>query len=104
MSEASQELQPVTIHILDKEYRIACQDGEQESLLASAQLVDERMRTTRQTGKVIGSERIAVLVALNLAHELLTQRRENELGDTSRQRIRALQEKIELALDSSNPA
>jgi cell division protein ZapA len=58
---------PVTVHILDKEYRILCQDGEQDDLLASARYLDMKMREIRATGKVIGSDRIAVMAALNIA-------------------------------------
>lgn len=89
--------------ILDKEYRIACDPEERESLLQSAHLVDERMREVRNTGRVIGTERIAVMVALNIAHELLDlkQHKSDDTQVISR-RIQSLQEKIELALNTSN--
>lgn len=71
----------VNIRILDKDYRIACQPEEQEGLMASARLVDSRMREIRHTGRVIGTDRIAVLAALNIAHELIQlQRRQREQG------------------------
>lgn len=65
--------QPVLIQILGKEYRIACSEQEQESLLRSAKILDEQMRKIRDTGKVSGSDRIAVMAALNLAHEQQTE-------------------------------
>ena len=90
---------PVSVRILDKEYRIACQEGEQQSLIASAQYVDRRMREIRQSGRVIGSDRIAVMVALNLAHDLLESRRAQKRSDQAiSRRIRSLQQKIETAL------
>jgi cell division protein ZapA len=61
----------VDIRILDKDYRIACPAEEHDDLLASARFLDGRMREIRQTGRVIGNDRIAVLAALNIVHELL---------------------------------
>lgn len=92
---------PATVHILDKEYRILCQDGEQNELLASARYLDAKMREIRNSGKVIGSERIAVMAALNIAHELLKQQMTGQESNQSLTRhIRSLQEKIEIALNS----
>lgn len=94
---------PITIKILDKEYRIACAPDERDSLLESARLVDERMRDVRNTGRVIGTERIAVMVALNIAHDLLELRHsKSHDAQAITRRIQSLQEKIELALNSSN--
>ena len=64
------KLHPVSIKILGKEYRVACSDDEQETLLLSAQELDEQMREIRDTGAVNGADRIAVIAALNLTHEL----------------------------------
>jgi cell division protein ZapA len=101
VSQSSDTTVPVSVRILDKEYRIGCQEGEQQSLIASAQYVDRRMREIRQTGRVIGSDRIAVMAALNIAHELLEARRDLERGEQAlNQRIHSLQKKIELALAS----
>lgn len=65
---------PVTVHILDKEYRVACAPQEQEGLVESARLVDRRMREMRQSGRIVGADRIAVMAALNIAHELIQLR------------------------------
>ncbi|WP_456449081.1 cell division protein ZapA [Thiolapillus sp.] len=93
----------LSVNILDKEYRVACQPGEEEALLASAMELDERMRAIRQSGKIIGTERIAVMVALNMAHELLNVGREDSEGDASlERRMRGLQDKIEVALHQFN--
>lgn len=61
----------VFVKILDKEYQVACPRAERQALVESAQLLDERMKAIRGTGAVIGLERIAVMAALNLSHELL---------------------------------
>jgi len=89
--------------ILDKEYRISCQADERDSLLESAHMLDERMREVRQAGRVIGAERIAVMVALNVVHELLDLKNNKTDGTQEiTRRIQNLQEKIEVALNSSN--
>ncbi|HLA74918.1 MAG TPA: cell division protein ZapA [Gammaproteobacteria bacterium] len=94
---------PVTVQILEKEFRVACAEQEKEALLASAQYLNAKMKEIRDSGKVVGIERIAVMAALNLAHELLQQRSRKEdfsLGFNSR--VRALQDKIERALNKGH--
>ncbi len=61
----------VTVSILDKEYQVACPAEQQAELIVSASYLDKQMRAIRETGKVIGLERIAVMAALNISHELL---------------------------------
>lgn len=61
----------VTVHILGKDYQVACPSDERESLINSAAELDRRMKVIRQSGTVIGVERIAVMAALNLAHEVI---------------------------------
>lgn len=60
---------PVNIQILDKEYMVSCPEDEKDSLLASARLLNERMKQVRDGGKVLGLERMAVVTALNIIHE-----------------------------------
>lgn len=93
------DLIPVTIRILDKEYQIACSEEERHSLLDSARYLDERMKEIRNTGKVIGSERVAVMAALNITHDLLQNRmhaQNNVAVDSAK--LKNLQEKVETAL------
>lgn len=93
----------VVIRILDKEYRVACPPDERDALDASVRLVDHKMREIRASGKVIGSDRIAVMAALNLAHDLLQARsRQDFTAQNITRRIRQLQEKIDGALQSRN--
>jgi cell division protein ZapA len=95
----------VSIHVLDKEYRIACGPAERQALLESARMLDERMREIRQSGRVIGSERIAVLAALNIAHELVEVRNAKAgVDDEQAWRLRRLQERIGDALGAEQPA
>lgn len=62
--------EPVTIRILDREYTVGVSDAERASLTAAARLLDMRMRELRGSNKMVSPDRIAVLTALNLAHEL----------------------------------
>ena len=101
MSEAARELpkEPVrvAIRILDKDYHIACQAEEKAALLQSAELLNEKMREIRESGKVSGSERIAVMTALNLAHDLL-QLRARPVSPETGARLKSMRERVESAL------
>jgi cell division protein ZapA len=59
------------VSILGREYRVACRESEREELLQAVTFVDRRMREIRDSGKITGTERIAVMAGLNIAHELL---------------------------------
>lgn len=61
----------VTVHILDKEYQVSCPPEQKDALRDSARYLDQQMRKVRQSGKIIGSERVAVMSALNISYELL---------------------------------
>ena len=98
---SSDSMKAVNVHILDKDYRVSCPEDEQSALIASANLLNTRMQEIRDGGKVIGSDRIAVMAALNLTHELLQQRNSREdLSHSVTNRIKLLQEKIEHALEN----
>lgn len=89
----------VSISILGKEYLIACQEDEKSELLSSASYLDKKMREIRDHGKVIGSDRIAVMAALNIAHELLHNKADLAMANPDVEgRIRNIQQKIEEAL------
>lgn len=91
--------QAVNINILGKEYLIACNAEERADLLASASYLDRKMREIRDGGKVIGTDRIAVMAALNIAHDLLHNKGDIVTsGPEIEGRIRNIQEKIEEAL------
>lgn len=64
----------VSVKILDKEYQVSCKQDEVDALTASARYLDQQMRQIRESGKVFGLDRIAVMAALNLANELLQKR------------------------------
>lgn len=95
-------IETVTVKILDKDYQVACPPEERAALVESAQLLDERMKAIRGTGAVIGLERIAVMAALNLSHELLQARSSGGTGSSGadRSELNRLNEKLEKALSS----
>ncbi|HET8730865.1 MAG TPA: cell division protein ZapA [Moraxellaceae bacterium] len=96
----STENSTLEVFILDKSYRISCPESEQESLRSSATYLDRKMREIRQAGKIIGLERIAVIAALNITHELLTTSRQVEAGVDSKEELARLIGKIDKTLDS----
>lgn len=68
----------VVLTIMGKEYKIACDPAERQRLIDSAQLLDKQMRQIRDSGKVNGADRIAVMAALNLVHELSSLKNQND--------------------------
>lgn len=92
---------PVTVRIADKEYKISCPEGEHESLLVSARRVSDDMKAMRENGKALGSEKIAVMVALNIAHELINSKGVSNSDDTYlSERLDSLQQSVEMALET----
>ena len=65
------EITTVSVRILDKEYQVSAPADEVDELTKSARVLDERMNEIRDSGKVFGADRIAVMAGLNLSHELL---------------------------------
>jgi cell division protein ZapA len=74
----SDDTKRINISILDKEYVVACNDGERESLFTSVDFLNAKMQELRDGGKVVGSERVAVMAALNIAHEFLSYKQHKE--------------------------
>ncbi len=91
----------ISVKILGKDYQIGCPDDQTHHLIDAALLLDNRMREIRSGGRVIGVERIAVMAALNLAHELLKLKDdiENTACDTDK-RLQVLHEKLSEALSA----
>ena len=93
MSESSS----VVVHLLDKEYRVGCDANEKEELLKAARYLDDKMREVKEAN-VIGLERIAVMAALNLAHELLQASGQLSKQDSDTGRVSTLLNKVEAEL------
>jgi cell division protein ZapA len=70
------------VNIMGRAYKVACSDEEREELLAAVSMLDRKMNEIKVAGKVASAERIAVMAALNMAHELL-QSKGSSAGNTS---------------------
>jgi cell division protein ZapA len=97
----TQKFQPISLTIMGKEYKIACDPEERDTLVRSAQQLDQQMRKMRDTGKINGPDRIAVMAALNLSHELEMVKNQNallsqQLGEC----LEHMRNKIENVLDN----
>lgn len=92
----------LNVRILDQEFTVACPDGEREELEQSALYLDRKMRELAATSKIVQRDRIAVIAALNIAHELLQERghRDRYVSGMNK-RIRHLQERIDSVLDKN---
>ena len=89
----------VNVKILDKEYQVAGKADERADLLDSAELLNTKMQEIRDSGKVTGLDRIAIMAALNLANELIQLRgHEEALESDAAVRIQAMRERVESAL------
>lgn len=92
------EISTLDVFILDKAYKIASPMAEQDNLRRAAQYLDRKMREIRGSGKVLGLERIAVIAALNISHELLSLRQQTSGEVVSPADIGLLLQRMESAL------
>jgi cell division protein ZapA len=89
----------VEVNLLGRTYRVACEDGEREALMQAVAYLDGKMNEIRKAGKVMGAERIAVMAALNVAHELLSVKLGSgfDVGQ-AKQRISAIASQLDTAI------
>lgn len=98
----SEEVDTVSITILGRDYQISCPPSEEEALRKSAKYLDKQMSKVKTRGSTLAFEKVAVMAALNICHELLQHSQKNEdTENSSLEKIQALQEKIDQALLSS---
>ena len=94
----------ITISLLGREFRVGCPEGEQKQLLASVDYLNRKLKEVRDTGKVVGNERIAIMAALNIAHEFMSNNGKAGAGSFDgtafKRRIVAMQETLDSALDA----
>ncbi len=92
----------VSVRILEKEYQVSCPASERTDLLDSAEVLNAKMREIRDSGKVVGLDRIAVMAALNMANELLhSQAKDKALEGTLGNRLKLITERVENVLGDS---
>ena len=99
----SEKPKTLDVSIMGRSYRVTCAEEEREALLAAVGYVDKKMTEIKAASKVAGTERIAVMAALNIAHELLTTRVPGgfDVGEVKR-RMRSMQSAIDAALSSQD--
>ncbi|MBC7755747.1 MAG: cell division protein ZapA [Bdellovibrio sp.] len=91
-------IKPIDVSIMGREFTVSCTDEERQGLLHAVNYLDKKMHDIRDSGKVVGVERIAIMAALNLSHEVLnTKTGDIDIGDYKR-RINAMQTQIDEAL------
>lgn len=96
----SQSPEPVTVRIVDREYRVMCTPEQRRTLMESALFLDQQMREIRDSGKVSSMDKIAVMAALNLAEEVLKLRQQmHDRGDQVDSRVRDLADRLDRALE-----
>ena len=89
----------LSISIMNKEFQVACPDGEEQALQRAAHYLSEQMEDIRKGGKVVGMDRIAIMAALNMSHELLSGQSKGQTSqDYAKLRIRALNDRLENAI------
>jgi len=89
----------IEISILGRNYKIACEEGERAALMEAVAFLDAKMGEIKKAGKVSGTDRIAVMAALNIAHELLSLKLGNgfDIGQAKR-RISSIEAKLDAAI------
>lgn len=98
---SSSEIIPVNISILGKEFQVSSPESEHQQLLQAANFLDQRMKEIRESGKVIGLDRIAIMAALNLSYELLSKSDVNVADESIiNAKIQQLNERIDDSLES----
>lgn len=88
----------VNISIMGRDFAVACPDEEQESLMAAARYLDNSMKEIQKTGKIIGTERCAIMAALNITNDLLKLQRSTIGQDRVEAKLNDLQARIDDAL------
>lgn len=100
MSE--QQSTSVQVKILDKDYQVNCPPSDQEALMKSARYLDENMRKIKGRGNIHGAEKIAVMAALNITHDMLRKNRLiNETRHVTAQQVKGIEDKVEVAIAST---
>ena len=88
----------VSIDILDKSYQVACEPEQEAELKQAARDLDDQMRAIRSTGKVIGLERVAIMAALNLSHQVLVMKSGGQPEDPLEDQLKTITSRIDEAL------
>lgn len=99
----SEKAKALDVNIMGRNYRVSCADDEREALLAAVAYVDRKMTEIKAASKIAGTERIAVMAALNIANELLSVRLGGgfDIAELKR-RMNLMQSKLDQALSQQD--
>ncbi len=98
----SQQIAQVSVRILDKEYQVACPAEERTDLLDSAEILNSKMREIRDSGRIVGLDRIAVMAALNMANDLIhAQARDQQLEGDISERLKSISDRVDSVLSGA---
>ena len=98
----TQQIAQVSVRILDKEYQVACPAEERTDLLDSAEILNNKMREIRDTGRIVGLDRIAVMAALNMANDLMhAQAKDEQLEGNYSERLKSINERVDSVLSGT---
>ena len=98
----TEQIAQVSVRILDKEYQVACPADERTDLLDSAEILNNKMREIRDSGRIVGLDRIAVMAALNMANDLIhAKARDLELEGDISDRLKSISDRVDNVLSGS---
>jgi cell division protein ZapA len=98
----TEQFAQVSVRILDKEYQVACPLEERTDLLDSAEILNAKMREIRDTGRIVGLDRIAVMAALNMANDLIhAKARDQELEGGISNRLKMISDRVDHVLSTT---
>lgn len=98
----SQQIAQVSVRILDKEYQVACPAEERTDLLDSAEILNSKMREIRDSGRIVGLDRIAVMAALNMANDLIhAKARDQQLEGDISERLKSISDRVDSVLSGA---
>mgnify|MGYP001813507924 FL=1 len=98
----TQQVAQVSVRILDKEYQVACPAEERTDLLDSAEILNSKMREIRDSGRIVGLDRIAVMAALNMANDLMhAQAKDEQLEGNYSERLKSINERVDSVLSGT---
>ncbi len=96
------QIAQVSVRILDKEYQVACPADERTDLLDSAEILNSKMREIRDSGRIVGLDRIAVMAALNMANDLMhAEKRDQELDGDVSDRLKLISDRVDSVLSGT---
>ena len=98
----TQQVAQVSVRILDKEYQVACPAEERTDLLDSAEILNSKMREIRDSGRIVGLDRIAVMAALNMANDLMhAEKRDKALDGDISDRLKNISDRVDSVLSDT---